>query len=115
MIEVKLRYVHQCSFIRSPSTNYDIWAKEAKQRGWAELRSGEAVALVSRAGNQIAFVYKPIHVEHAGKQVRVTTHARVRLHSMAVLTPALLQMAAEEAGLSLRGFKNFQDYYKKLT
>lgn len=113
MIEVNLRYVHECSFVRGEHTNYDLWLKYLKRKKWTPLKEGQAVAFVSKQRNQIVFVYKPVNVKTPGnKESRVTVSTRVRLHSLSTLTPEVLQEAAVSANIKLVNFKHFSNYFK---
>lgn len=113
MIEITLRYIHECSFIRGEHTNFDLWNVIRTRKRWKALGPGEAVALVSKMRNQLVFVYMPMHVLIAEHDTRVTVSTRVRLHSRSQLSPQTLALAAREAGLSLKGFKEFQSFWKQ--
>jgi len=114
MIRVKLRYVHECSFVRGEHTNFDLWQAERARRKWPELKDGDAVALIAKQRNQIAFVYKPVTVAIREHEARLTVSTRVRLHSRSQLNPATLALAATNAGLELVGFKHFEQYFANL-
>ena len=104
-LALRLRHVAQVGFNRSEMTNFLSLPASVRRR----LKGNDAVAMVSKTGNQIVFVYAP----KSHEKKTVFQSARLRIQGSSGWNPLMLANYAEAAGINLVGLKKFEEYYAK--
>jgi hypothetical protein len=119
MTRLRLRGVVTCSFARSEATNLRLYKKAGHFPG--DLKRGEAYLFISKGGNQVIFVFRPItldvNVPHRagdGTKTRsVIDSRRLRLDG-GTWHPYMLQNYANAVGIELIGFKRFEEVHDRM-
>jgi hypothetical protein len=105
---LKLRLVYKTDFRKNESTNYEAAVKEHE----LTLRGDDVVLLVSKAWNQLIFVWRPTEMEGARGPIRVVSSRRLRLQGGS-WNPLMLANYAGSVGLELNGLKLFESRYQE--
>lgn len=82
----------------------------ASDKSPARLKSDDVVLLVSKTGNQLAF----IHGFDAFEKKTVLRSTRLRISGGATWNPLMLVNYAREVGLPITGIKAFEDHVRAL-
>lgn len=79
------------------------------------LKKDDVICLLSRRGNQLAFVWDlDLLGIQRGERIEVTRCVRLRL-SRGAWNPLMLANYAEHVGLTLTGLARFEDHMKRMT
>jgi hypothetical protein len=119
LTKLRLKGVITCSFGRSEASNLRLYRDSAKYPG--DLRKGEAFLFISKGGNQVLFVFRPVELEvssrhrkgDGSKTREVIDSRRLRLDG-GTWHPYMLQNYANEVGIHLVGFRRFEEVHKSL-
>jgi hypothetical protein len=105
MVDLRLKGVVQCSFVRSEATNLRLYRQGKHFPG--ELESGEAYLFVAKGNDQVLFLFADSHVDFSGVSRRVIDSRKLRLGGGS-WNPYMLQNYANSVGLNLVGIKRFE-------
>lgn len=119
---LRLKYIERADFRKNEHTNFietSVVKRGKKMQKRAPLKPGEVACLVSSSGNQVIFVYAPLHVpekEGRGATERPALHSeRLRLTGGGRWSPHMLGNYAAQVGIRLEGIQLFEDHYDEMA
>ena len=110
MYSVRLVEIVEANFRKSELTNFNSLPVTRR----TSLHPGDAICFVSRTGNQLVFVHKPIQLASGRKSGArdVVYSTRLRL-TQGTWEPTMLANYAASVGLTLVGLKRFEQYHSQ--
>lgn len=119
---MRLRFITSAHFGRSELTNF-TWVlskhPEFLREGASQLKKNDVVVLVSKGGDQIAFLFnfvfmeRPLEKNIKRRRVSVLRSIKLRLPHGMTWDPLMLSEYAKMVNLEIEGLKTFEQYVKE--